>query len=345
VYAVSRFQLVQQAKRDATLETVQAKPTAQKALGPLPMSQPISTASVPPTVPKQEPKPAPPVKKPLAPAGDDSFTNPKRTLPDEVTPPAKPVVVSEVEELIRLLSNKDEVARMKAAKELGRLKEKAKAAIPALKLATVDDDEDVREIAKKSLVAIQTALGEKPEAIKPASIRPDPVKVDAKLAPLIKDLRSKDNKVRLAAITKLDDLGLDAKPAEAALVEFGMMCPNTAIREAANAVMEKIDPLICKDIITVLYDKDAAKKNLALESLVLQGAKAKPALPIIRGYHDYLLNASGSGEVPANTTVAMVKIAPDTIAVQREVLKLVGLPIEKLTHFCPGVNANRVAAK
>ena len=74
--------------------------------------------------------------------------------------------------LIKQLSDKDDLVRLKAAKELGKLKEKAKDAIPALKVAATDSDEDVREVAKKALAAIKEAT----EKIEVA-------KVDEKLGP------------------------------------------------------------------------------------------------------------------------------------------------------------------
>lgn len=135
----------------------------------------------------------------------------------------------------------------------GRLKEKAKDAIPALKLAIADSDEDVRSVAKKALAAINEALGAKVEV----------AKIDEKLAPLVKDLQSKDKKVRLASIAKMEEMGEAAKPAGAALVGLGMMSPDPAVREAANSAMEKIEPLIYKDLITIYYDKDTRNKDQA----------------------------------------------------------------------------------
>jgi HEAT repeat protein len=217
----------------------------------------------------------------------------------------------EVDALIKQLSDKDESVRLKAAKELGKLKEKAKDAIPALKVATTDADEDVREVAKKALAAI-----------KEATDKIDAAKVDEKLVPLIKDMRSKDNKVRLAAIAKLEELGADAKPAGAAIVEYGMMSPNTAVKNAANAAFEKIDPLVHKEIITVYYDEDEEKKNAAVTSLQLMGSKAKAAVPIIKGYHQFLVGKHRY--TPSNTLAALVKIAPDDESVQAAILALVG---------------------
>jgi len=221
---------------------------------------------------------------------------------------------AEVEALIKQLSDKDESVRLKAAKELGKLKEKAIDAIPALKVATTDSDEDVREVAKKALAAIKEATD----------------KVDEKLVPLIKGMRSKDNKVRLATIAKLEELGVEAKPAGAVLVEFGMMSPNAAVKNAANAAFEKIDPLVHKEIITVYYDEDEEKKNSAVTSLQLMGGRAKAAVPIIKGYHQFLVTKHRY--TPRHTLTALVKIAPDDESVQTAILALVGGSDTALPH-------------
>ena len=245
---------------------------------------------------------------------------PKPKLPEPVAPPATPGVAT----LILQLSDIDETVRLKAAKELGRLKENAKDAIPALKTASADQDEDVREVAKKSLAAIQAALGEEPAPVKPDRVQPDPFKVDAKLAPLIKDLRSKDNKLRLAAIAALEGMGEAAKPAGADIVEFGMMAINQNVKDAANAAMEKIDPKLHKEIVTILYDNDKSNRDRALETLSVLGTNAKASLPAIKWYHAHLLLEYRNAYAPSSTTTALVKIAPDDAGVQREVLKLVG---------------------
>ncbi len=219
----------------------------------------------------------------------------------------------EVAKLITQLKDPDESVRLKAAKELGKLKEKAKDAIPALTAAATDSDEDVRLVAKKAL-----------STIKEATTKSEAVKIDEKLVPLIKDMRSKENKVRLAAIAKLEEIGSDAKAAGPALVEFGIMSPNAAVREAATEAFEKIDPLVFKEIITVLYDEDINKKDRAVMSLELMGRKALAAVPILKGYHSYLLGKDK--RTPGNTLQALVKIAPEDEGVQRVILDLVGGP-------------------
>lgn len=231
----------------------------------------------------------------------------------------------EVEKLIKQLSDPDETVRLKAAKELGKLKEKAKDAIPALTLATKDADEDVRSVAKKALAAVKEAVGDE-----------DAEKINERLVPIIKELQAKDNKVRLAAIAKLEEMGAEAKPAGAALVEFGMLNINPKVQEAATAAFEKIDPVIHKEVLTILVDENLANRDRAVENLKSLGVRAKSAVPVIKLYHNNLSQglAPGPGgklvlrkvftRTPPHTLKALVAIAPDDTDVQRIVLNLVG---------------------
>lgn len=223
-------------------------------------------------------------------------------------------VPPEVEQLIKQLADPDESVRLKAAKELGKLKEKAKDAIPALTKAAKDTDEDVRTVAKRSLAAIKEAVGEKV----------DVAKIDERLVPLIKDMKSKDNKVRLATIAKLEELGAEAKPAGAAIVEFGIMSSNDPVKVAAINAFEKIDPTISKEVITVLFDGDLNKRILAAKNLASMGEKAKAAIPAIKVCHQTLWN--NFKQTPAATLQALVMIDPEDEAVQRLILDLVGGP-------------------
>ncbi len=325
VFAVSRFQLVEQINKDKAANLPQSKPTiAEPVLKPTVM-QPTQLAvvgSFPTRVETQ--MPISPLKE-----TEDLFTNPKPRIPIPMQPIVAPT--PSISTLIEQLSDKDETVRLKAAKELERLKEKAKEAIPALKTALTDADEDVREVAKKSLSAIQAALELKAEPVKPEQVKPNPIKLEAGLAQLVKDLKSKDNKVRLSAISKLQELGEDAKPVGAALVEFGMMSPIRDTRDAANTAMEKIDPLIYKEIITLYYDNDSAKKDIALVNFTTFGTKAKSALPVIKAYSELVLS-SNLGAHP-KSIIAMVSIAADDESVQLMVFKLVASPYRVIGEF------------
>ncbi len=90
-----------------------------------------------------------------------------------------------VESLIKQLKDKDEVVRLKAAKELGKLGTDAKDAIPALTEALKDTDEDVRSVAKKAIALIKDAVA----AIDKSSA----LKV---LTDCLKDAKSKDEETQ-----------------------------------------------------------------------------------------------------------------------------------------------------
>jgi HEAT repeat protein len=102
-----------------------------------------------------------------------------------------------VRQLIAKLKDEDEAVRLKAAKELGKLRADAKDAIPALtRLVSRDVDENVRAVAKKAL-----------EAIKDAVEQDQREKLNEVRDPLVGALKGKNAADRIAAIEKLGDLG------------------------------------------------------------------------------------------------------------------------------------------
>jgi HEAT repeat protein len=177
-------------------------------------------------------------------------------------------------------------------------------------------------VAKKSLAAVQEAGG-----------KADGPKVDEGVATLIKDLKGKDQKVKLAAIAKLEAMGEKAKPAGAALVEFGMMSATAAIKAASTAAFEKIDPEVYKHVVTILVDEDLKQRGRAVEALAAMGTDAQAAAPAIKWLHQLIFNTTK--QAPAFTVDALVKIAPDDVAVQGMILQLVGGPDNVLPEW-PG---------
>lgn len=227
----------------------------------------------------------------------------------------------EVAKLIEQLKDRDETVRLKAAKELGKLKEKAKDAIPALTAATSDSDEDVRLVAGKSLALIKEATG------KGAPAKGDAAKADAKVALLIKEMQSKDAKVRIAAIAKLEELGEEAKPAGAALVEFGMLSTLKGVKEAAAAALEKIDPVPYKHIATLCFDTELLKTIVAIDELGKLGEDARSALPVIKKMYISNVTPRLPGQrvsIPVHMLNAMAKISPEDQSVGKLVLEAVG---------------------
>lgn len=224
----------------------------------------------------------------------------------------------DVKALIAQLKDKDEGVRLKAAKELGKLKEKAKEAIPALTAALKDDDEDVRSVAKKSLDAIKESLGSL-----------DKEKLLETLAPLIKDLRSTDAKKRIVALEQLGTLGSNAKEAGAAIVEYGMMSPTKSVRDAAYAAFEQIDAAVYKEVLTLLIDEASSERHSAAIRLQLMGKRAKAAIPAIKKLMvDSARPSKGGGREDAyevfRLVALMTDIAPDDSELRSLILTAVG---------------------
>lgn len=233
----------------------------------------------------------------------------QRVLSDDAPP--------EVAKLIKDLAAPDAVVRLKAAKELANLKDKAKAAIPALTVATSDADEDVRAVAKRALATIKETTG-----------AADAAKASEKLVPLVKEMQAKDVKVRLKAIAELELLGAEAKPAGAALVEYGMMNANAKVREAASTAYEKIDPEIHKHVLTILIDADSENKAQAVRTLQQMGVKAKGAVPAIKYFHASVASERSRRRLPPAyyTLHALVIIAPEDSVVRQAILSSVSAP-------------------
>jgi HEAT repeat protein len=224
-----------------------------------------------------------------------------------------------VQELITKLKDKDEAVRLKAAKDLGKMKEKAKDAIPTLTItASRDADEDVRAVAKKALEAIKDALdqGEKD-------------KIREVLDPLVKDLKGKDAEKRVSALDKLADLGTRARDAGADVVEFGVLNSTPSIREVATATLEKIDPEAHKLIVTVLIDKEERHKLDAIQGLEALGRKGKSGLPVLKYYYvQKVTNDRSGGRYAGVALQAMTKIAPDDKGVIDTVVAVVLKPLQ-----------------
>ncbi|MEI7688024.1 MAG: HEAT repeat domain-containing protein [Planctomycetota bacterium] len=219
-----------------------------------------------------------------------------------------------VEALIRQLGEKDESVRLKAAKELGKLKEAAADAIPALTIATKDADEDVRAVAQRSLTTIR-------QAVAAGNAAKNAAKNAEMIPPLIKDLQSKDYKVRLAAIENLEKMGPTAKVAGAAIVEYGMMSASPKVREAAFDAFEKIDPNVYKEVFILLVDNNFDKKNNAIRDLRVMGGKALAAIPVLKVLAG-TPNSGFSGD-PLYLLSVITDIAPDDLALQNTVLAYV----------------------
>lgn len=111
----------------------------------------------------------------------------------------------DVAELIAHLKDPDETVRLKAAKELGKLKAKAKPALETLgKVAESDPDEDVRSVAKMSRAAIRDASETDPVAQKLAAAKDDyKAAAEKARAGLLADLKRKADAAQKAGDLKM----------------------------------------------------------------------------------------------------------------------------------------------
>ncbi|MBM3981234.1 MAG: hypothetical protein FJ304_13285 [Planctomycetes bacterium] len=214
---------------------------------------------------------------------------------------------------------------VKAAKELGKLKAKARDALEALaKVAAEDKDDDVRTVAKNALASIREAL--------------DLIgKNDAEkaLAPLVKNLKSKKVQDRMEALDKLSKIGEKALPVSASVVE-AMMDNNASVREAAAECLERVDPTIHKHVVSLLYDKNELVQERAVASLAKLGSDAKGAAPALRARY-----AASTNRAPNfDALEALLKVTPNDPVITNEVLRLVGQPPPNPNDFFAGQITN-----
>lgn len=227
----------------------------------------------------------------------------------------------EVAKLISQLKNPDASVRLKAAKDLGKLKEKAKAAITPLRDALKDEDEDVRAVAKNALAAISEAP--EVEKDKDADI----------VAPFVEKLKSKKESEKIEALVALGSLGEKGLAGSGAIAEM-LLDPTPSVREAAASSLEKVDKTIYKHVITMLYDNNGNNKAAAVDALNNLGSRAKGALPILKYIYSSSLAAIPANQNPRlrkkipdyRSFLALVAIAPADPFVVDEVLRLVSQP-------------------
>ncbi len=173
-----------------------------------------------------------------------------------------------VQKLIRQLQNPDVIARLSAAKELGRLGAAAAPAIPALQERTKDSDEDVRRVAENSLRTIQAALAAGPSE---------------QIQRLIRELQAPDVIARLVAAKELGKLGSAARDALPAL-QKAIQDPDADVRlVAANSVRliqaSSGQGQDLQKLIQQLSNADALVRMVAAKELAKMGAAAKVAVP------------------------------------------------------------------
>ncbi len=271
---------------------------------PVPPTQP---APVPPTKPVEPPKFVPPTK-PVPPANPVPPTKPAATgngggpgdgakdpkiaqeakrkqealakLEKNLTAAkdaSKDVRLKAATELVKALNDTDDTIRRKAAQGLSEMGLEAKDALPALtRLEAKDPDEAVRNTARNALEKVNVAVTAESERV----------------ATLIKDLKAKDAKTRLAAAQKLSEMGADAKEAREPLVEM-MVDTTPAISVGGSEALEKIDVEFQKHVVTLIIGQD---KQTALTAIRAMGAEGKAAMPALQNLYQSL--RAGRGNPP-----------------------------------------------
>lgn len=210
---------------------------------------------------------------------------------------------ADVETLVKQLKDKDEFARLKAAKLLGKLGAEAKSALPALTELLKDEDIDVRAVARNAIEAIRSGTGT--------------VKKGA-LDDILRELRGKSANAKTKALEQLAGMGEEAKPAAGALIEIILDTPTNS-RSKYFETLEKIDSATSKLVTPLLLERDLQRWNETFDMIEAAGEEAKPLIPLLRRM--YLLDITGKLTkdlaVAQRVIVALVKIDPeDKIVIQ-----------------------------
>jgi hypothetical protein len=106
-----------------------------------------------------------------------------------------------------------------------------------------------------------------------------------------------------------------------------MMSVVPKVRDAAFAAFEKIDPVVCKHVVSILVDDNRNRKRVAIDELGKIGAEAKAAVPALKGFLSFVgikpERPEGDYGIELSTLDALVSIAPDDLSVHTIVLSLV----------------------
>lgn len=110
---------------------------------------------------------------------------------------------------------------------------------------------------------------------------------DDDIANLVKQLKDKDEAVRVKAAQTLRKRGVNSPMAVAPALVEAMLDKSTAVRNAAYEALEKVDENIAPHVFQMLYGMD---KNSGMESLVRLKRDARNALP---AFHHVYKQSSG----------------------------------------------------
>lgn len=167
-----------------------------------------------------------------------------------------------------------------------------------------------------------------------------------KLAPLVRDIKSRNPKVQLAAIARFRQLGREANDIAFLVVEHGMMRSNRNVCDAAGEAIRALDPDVYRELTTLLHDADLSKRLAAVDKLGDMGSDAKAALPAVLQLHAEFMSKSLNNQGGSTSPIASVNrqilttlaaIAPENESVHKVVLHCVAAPdhIQPISQDAP----------
>lgn len=120
----------------------------------------------------------------------------------------------------------------------------------------------------------------------------DSNEAEAKLEKLVKDLRHKDAKVRLAAVKALGEMGEGATNAARPLCNL-LLDPSPKVVAAVLEVIEKVRPDLHADLARLLLNKDLGSHIEAVSNLGRLGKQAEPAFDLLLAQNRILMATIG----------------------------------------------------
>ncbi|OWK37824.1 protein kinase domain-containing protein [Fimbriiglobus ruber] len=214
--------------------------------------------------------------------------------------------------VVSSLKSSDPVVRRGAAEGLVGLDSDDVNVGEALRTATTDSDNEVRQFALKASEAFEKRAGKALEAH-------------------VKKLQSSRTTEQLAALGELARMGARARPASAAVAQVLVASgDDTEVKDAALSCVEKIDPKCHPHVVIALFDGSPAKKAAAINKLGSLGPEAIGSVPVLK--HIYRESAKSTGFAIINPNFsslrALVKIVPDDPDIVAEILIYLKIPAQ-----------------
>lgn len=148
----------------------------------------------------------------------------------------------------------------------------------------------------------------------------------------LKDLKSKNAKIRLKAVESLATSGDDSDKAVSALCEAAGSDTDRAVVVASLGAVEKLKPKLYKNFSTLVLDASIGAKTSAISEIGKLGNEGKPAIPtllaVMRGY----------GGIGKNTREDKAKRVMFFAAV--EAVAALGIPNEETAKIYAGMSTS-----